>query len=111
MSDELLVVLDDSIAGTLTRLSGGRLHFEYSDGYGAQPSATPLSVSMPIEVRSHADRVVTPWLWGLLPENEAVLSRWARQFHASASSPFSLLGTQIGHDCAGAVRSPTMSRG
>jgi serine/threonine-protein kinase HipA len=104
MSDELLVVLDDSIAGTLTRLSGGRLHFEYSDGYGAQPSATPLSVSMPIEVRSHADRVVTPWLWGLLPENEAVLSRWARQFHASASSPFSLLGTQIGHDCAGAVR-------
>jgi serine/threonine-protein kinase HipA len=43
-------------------------------------------------------------LWGLLPDNEAVLARWARQFQASASSPFSMLATPIGHDCAGAVR-------
>src|ERR1019366_160687 len=42
--------------------------------------------------------------WGLLPDNDAVLARWARQFHVSSSSPFSLLGTQIGEDCAGAVR-------
>lgn len=104
MSDELLVVLDDEIAGTLTRLRDGRLRFEYSDDYGERRTETPLSVSMPIDVRSHADHVVTPWLWGLLPDNEAVLSRWARQFHASASSPFSMLGTPIGHDCAGAVR-------
>jgi HipA-like protein len=48
MSDELLVVLDDSIVGTLTRLAGGRLRFDYSDSYREQPSATPLSVSMPI---------------------------------------------------------------
>jgi serine/threonine-protein kinase HipA len=48
--------------------------------------------------------VVTPWLWGLLPDNEAVLRRWARHFHASASSPFSLLSTPVGEDCAGAVR-------
>jgi serine/threonine-protein kinase HipA len=104
VSDELLVVLDDEIAGTLTRLRDGRLRFEYSDDYGERRTETPLSVSMPIDVRSHADHVVTPWLWGLLPDNEAVLSRWARQFHASASSPFSMLGTPIGHDCAGAVR-------
>ena len=45
-----------------------------------------------------------PWLWGLLPDNQAVLERWARDFHASASSPFSLLAAPIGHDCAGAVR-------
>ena len=59
---------------------------------------------MPTQVPSHADRAVAPWLWGLLPDNEAVLSRWARQFHVSASSPFSLLSTPIGEDCAGAVR-------
>jgi serine/threonine-protein kinase HipA len=59
---------------------------------------------MPVQVRSHPDHVVTPWLWGLLPDNEAVLARWARQFQASASSPFSMLATPIGHDCAGAVR-------
>jgi len=62
---------------------------------------------MPIQVSSHPDQVVKPWLWGLLPDNEAVLSRWAREFHASASSPFSMLATPIGHDCAGAVRFAT----
>ena len=63
---------------------------------------------MPTQIRSHPDRTVTPWLWGLLPDNEAVLLRWAREFHASASSPFSLLATPIGEDCAGAVRFTTL---
>jgi len=30
---------------------------------------------MPVQVRSHPNGVVTPWLWGLLPDNEAVLRR------------------------------------
>ena len=98
---ELAVILGDSVAGTLTRLTGGRLRFEYADDYGA---GTPLSLSMPVQVRSHPHGVVAPWLWGLLPDNEAVLRRWARQFHASAASPFSMLSTPVGEDCAGAVR-------
>jgi serine/threonine-protein kinase HipA len=104
VTETLLVVLDDTVAGELARLGGGRLRFDYSDEYRARPGATPLSLSMPIQVQSHSDGVVTPWLWGLLPDNDAVLARWARQFHVSASSPFSLLATQIGEDCAGAVR-------
>src|SRR5271156_2585564 len=104
MSDTLAVVLGDALAGTLTRLAGGRLRFDYDDDYRNFRSATPLSVSIPTTVRSHPDGVITPWLWGLLPDNQAVLERWARDFHASASSPFSLLATPIGHDCAGAVR-------
>lgn len=104
MTDTLVVVLDDALAGTLTRLPGGRLRFDYDDAYRERPNPTPLSVSMPTQVRSHPDGAITPWLWGLLPDNEAVLSRWARDFHASASSPFSMLATPIGHDCAGAVR-------
>lgn len=104
MSESLAVLLDESVAGTLTRLPGGRLRFDYDDDYRDRPDAVPLSLSMPTQVRSHPDRIVTPWLWGLLPDNEAVLGRWARQFHASASSPFSLLATPIGADCAGAVR-------
>jgi serine/threonine-protein kinase HipA len=104
MTDSLLVALDDVIAGTLERLPGGRLRFEYTAEYQERPGATPLSLSMPLQIRSHPDRVVTPWLWGLLPDNNAVLARWARQFHVSSSSPFSLLATQIGQDCAGAVR-------
>jgi len=45
-----------------------------------------------------------PWLWGLLPDNAKVLERWSRQFQVSARSPFDLLGSPIGHDCAGAVQ-------
>jgi serine/threonine-protein kinase HipA len=104
MTDSLIVVLDDTIAGALTRLAGGRLRFDYDDVYRDSRSATPLSVSMPTTVRSHPDGQISPWLWGLLPDNQAVLERWARNFQASASSPFSLLATPIGHDCAGAVR-------
>src|ERR1035437_9679145 len=104
MADSLLVVLDSAIAGTLLRLRGGKLRFDYDAEYRRRPGATPLSLSMPTQVRSHADRVITPWLWGLLPDNDAVLARWARQFHVSASSPFSLLATPVGEDCAGAVR-------
>ena len=104
MTDTLAVVLGDAIVGTLTRLAGGRLRFDYDDNYRVTQGATPLSVSMPVTVRSHGDGNISPWLWGLLPDNQAVLERWARDFHASASSPFSLLATPIGRDCPGAVR-------
>jgi serine/threonine-protein kinase HipA len=103
MADTLVVLLDDRIAGTVTRFAGGRLRFDYDEEYRANPSSTPLSVSMPASVRSHPDGAIGPWLWGLLPDNDAVIRRWARDFHASAS-PFSLLSTPIGHDCPGAVR-------
>src|SRR5665213_3519284 len=98
MTDSLVVILDDRVAGILVRLQGGRLRFDYSDEYRERSVATPLSLSMPTQVRSHADNVITPWLWGLLPDNQAVLARWARQFQVSPTSPFSLLATPIGED-------------
>jgi serine/threonine-protein kinase HipA len=104
MSDTLTVILDGQVAGTLSRVARGRLRFDYGDTYRNRSDATPLSVSMPTQIPSHPDHVITPWLWGLLPDNDAVLERWARQFHVSASSPFSMLSTPIGEDCAGAVR-------
>jgi serine/threonine-protein kinase HipA len=104
MTEPLVVILGNVIAGTITRLPGGRLRFDYDEPYMSGPAATPLSTSMPIQLRSYPDRVITPWLWGLLPDNDAVLARWAQQFQVSASSPFSLLATPIGRDCAGAVR-------
>ncbi len=104
MSDTLLVILDGEVAGVLQRLAGGRLRFDYAPRYQERPVPTPLSLSMPVQVHSHPDRVVTPWLWGLLPDNADVLRRWAREFQVSASSAFSLLASPIGEDCAGAAR-------
>lgn len=104
MSETLVVILDDAVAGTLTRSPGGRLAFAYDEDYRRRPEATPLSLSLPKQVREHAGTRLEAWLWGLLPDNDAVLRRWGRGFHVSASSPFALLSTPIGEDCAGAVQ-------
>lgn len=107
MADELVVVLGGAVAGTLTRLPNARLRLEYDDAYRSRADPTPLSLSMPVAVRVHADdhrrQPVTNFLWGLLPDSDAVLGRWARHYQVTASSPFALLGTPIGADCAGAV--------
>jgi serine/threonine-protein kinase HipA len=104
MSGTLVVLFGDTVVGTVIQLPGGRLRFDYDAVYRERSHATPMSLSMPTSVPSHADGVIRPWLWGLLPDNQAVLDRWARQFHVSASSPFGLLATSIGRDCAGAMR-------
>lgn len=102
---DLLLLLGDDVAGTVTRLPGGKLTFTYDATYvDEHVPATPVSVSMPPQIASHTDNRVAPWLWGLLPDNHAVLSRWSREFHVSASSAFSLLSTPLGEDCPGAVR-------
>ncbi len=102
MTGSLVVLLGDRIAGMVSRSARGVLRFLYADGYEAD--ATPLSLSMPTQLRSHPDRAVVPWMQGLLPDNDAVLARWGRQFQVSPSSPFALLSTPVGEDCAGAVR-------
>lgn len=103
MADSLAVILADAVAGVVTRNRSG-LTFVYDDAYREAGDSVPLSLSMPLQLRNHGDARVRPWLEGLLPDDEAVRRSWARQFHASPSSPFSLLSTPIGQDCAGAVR-------
>ena len=93
----------------LTRLRGGDLRLTYSDSYRAIAHPTPLSVSLPVSTTAHRGPRLSNWLWGLLPDNEAVLRTWARTFSVSLASPFGLLSTPIGRDCAGAfsfVRDP-----
>ena len=104
MNRELVVIVGGVVAGTLVRQGRRALRFDYDEEYLRQPDPTPLSVSMLTAVKSHADEVVSPWLWGLLPDNPSVLGRWARAFQVPSSSPVALLGSPIGGDCAGAVR-------
>ncbi len=103
-SDELSVILDGQSIGTVQRLASGALGIRYDQGYRDDPAATALSVSMPPTQEGYSDARLTPWLWGLLPDNADVLSRWGREFGVSVASPFPLLGTQVGYDCAGAVQ-------
>lgn len=103
MTDRLVVLIGDRVAGELTR-TGSTHAFTYHDAYRSLPDPTPLSLSMPVQIRHHTDQAVTPWLWGLLPDNDRVLHRWAERFRVSARSPFGLLASPVGLDCAGAVR-------
>jgi serine/threonine-protein kinase HipA len=104
MTDSLAVIVDRRLAGSLTRLPGGKLQLDYDDEYMRMPGATPLSLSMPLAQRSYPDQVISPWLWGLLPDDPSVLARWTRHFDLSRAAPYPLLATQVGLDCPGAVR-------
>jgi len=99
----LTVELEDRVIAELTT-SSKQIAIDFADEYRADYSATPLSVSMPRNRRHHVDTTPSAWLWGLLPDNEDVLRRWVADYGASLASPASFLATEIGLDCAGAVR-------
>ena len=103
MSEPLLVIADHRVMGEIRRDRRGELSFTYDDQWRAWDAAYPLSLSMPLLSTAHGHSKINPWLWGLLPDNEAVLSRWARRFQVSPSNAFALL-REVGEDCAGAIQ-------
>ncbi|MEZ5342032.1 MAG: HipA N-terminal domain-containing protein [Acidimicrobiales bacterium] len=75
----MTVLLEGKPIGHVERLASGALRLRYDEGYRVDPTATPLSVSMPSTEEIHGDARLTPWLWGLLPDNaDGVLARWER---------------------------------
>ena len=67
-------------------------------------SARAVSLSLPTVRRPYAAERVTAWLQGLLPDDARVLNKWAAAFELPDSTPFSILSSPVGHDCAGAVQ-------
>lgn len=103
MSGELVVLLADREVGHVRRDQRGRLKFVYDEGWRETRGAYPLSLSMPLAASEHPHDVIDAFIWGLLPDNELVLRKWAQQFHVSARSAFALI-SHVGEDCAGAVQ-------
>lgn len=102
-ADRLDVYIAGRLAGSLERGQRDRLSFVYEDSYRSDPGATPLSCALPMTAAVHPDDRIRPYLWGLLPDNELVLQRWARQFRVSATRPLDLLA-QVGRDLPGAIQ-------
>lgn len=103
MAEDVLVLLvDGEVIGSIQRRNG-RLSLVYSDGWRLRPDGYPLSLSMPLASPDHSHGPVNAFLWGLLPDNDVVIERWARHFQVSARNPFALIGA-VGEDCAGAVQ-------
>lgn len=109
MTSELIALLGGKEVGRVQRDGHGRLSLSYSDEWRADPDAYPLSLSMPVAAREHRRSAIETFLWGLLPDNERVLERWAAKFQVSARNVFALL-SHVGEDCAGAVQFVTPDR-
>ena len=103
MTDLLVVVADRRTMGEIRRDRRGRLLFVYDDRWRSMDAAYPLSLSMPLVAAQHEHARIEPWLWGLLPDNEAILARWGQRFHVSPRNSFALLGA-VGEDCPGAIQ-------
>ena len=109
MTGELVALLDGKEGGRVHRDARGRLTFIYSDEWRKATDAYPLSLSMPLGAKEHGRSVIEAFLWGLLPDNERVIDRWAAKFQVSARNVFALI-SQVGEDCAGAVQFVTPDR-
>mgnify|MGYP003571136893 CR=1 FL=1 len=97
------MLLNGGIMGRVYKESRGRLRFRYDADYLDSDLEIPLSLSMPLLREEHGHDTINSFLWGLLPDNERVLQRWAARFHVSPNSVFGLL-SHVGQDCAGAVQ-------
>ena len=102
MTEELVCLLGGEEVGRLRQVSG-RTTFAYSGTWREDDEAYPLSLSMPLAAAEHGPAIVEAFLWGLLPDNERVLDRWAKRFQVSARNAFGLIAN-VGEDCAGAVQ-------
>ncbi len=109
MSGELIVLLDGKEVGRVHSGARNRLTFVYDDEWRDAGGAYPLSLSMPLAAKEHGRAAVEAFLWGLLPDNEHVLNRWATKFQVSARNVFALI-SHVGEDCAGAVQFVTPDR-
>jgi serine/threonine-protein kinase HipA len=102
-TDALAVVLDGQPIGRIERSARRRLSLHYAPEWRAARSAYPLSLSLPLIAADHTHERVNAFLWGLLPENEIVIDRWAKHFQVSSADAFGLLA-HVGADCPGAVQ-------
>jgi serine/threonine-protein kinase HipA len=99
---ELVALLDGREVGSVHE-ERGRARFVYADSWRDAPGAYPLSLSMPLMAAEHGSAATESFLWGLLPDNDIILRRWAQRLQVSARSPVALLG-HVGEDCTGAVQ-------
>jgi len=99
---ELVALLGGQEVGRVHRDSRGHLRFVYAGDWRQAPDSYPLSISIPLTAAEHPHSRIEAFLWGLLPDNDRVLERWARQFHVRPNA-FSLLA-HVGEECAGAVQ-------
>lgn len=103
MNRELVVLLGSHRVGRVWQDRKGNLRMRYEQAWRDDPTAYPLSLSLPLARREHGEPEVRAFLENLLPDSEAILRSWGRRFGVSARNPFALL-EHVGEDVAGAAQ-------
>ena len=101
MTRSLSVWWDGAIAGTLGLNKDGAMSFVYAPGWLADPTRSPISLSLPKREQRFGTRECRPFFAGLLPE-DAQLEGVARALGISKGNDFGLLEA-LGGDVAGAL--------
>ena len=96
---ELAISISGVFCGTLSEDAHGALTFTYSPAY----RGVPLSLSMPVGLQTYGNRIVRPYLMGLLPDDESTRNAIGAPYGISGDNPFRLLSV-IGSDCPGAIQ-------
>lgn len=100
--DHLKVLLNGEHAADVRRAGNGDLSLAYTPAWVANPTAYPVSLTMPVRPAVYKDKVVAPFLAGLLPDSNVHRARLGQLFNVSGDNDFSLL-SEIGRECAGAI--------
>ncbi|TFB93193.1 type II toxin-antitoxin system HipA family toxin [Cryobacterium sp. HLT2-28] len=101
-AEHLAAYLSGRRVGTFDRVAGV-VSFTFDDDWRHENSRLQLSASLPRTVGHHSGSAPENFLWGLLPDNTAVLTRWGRRFGVNSNNALALLN-HVGLDCAGAVQ-------
>lgn len=103
MKYRLAALIDGRVIAWIGQDSRGRYSLRYEEAWRAADGAFPLSLSLPLTRAEHDDAAVHAYLWNLLPDNDAVLRAWSRQYHVSPNNPLALLA-YVGEECPGALQ-------
>ena len=100
---DALVVMMNGVRAAVIHHGGNGLELRYDDDY-MDSDAPPLSLSLGFSHRPYFGGEPDRWITSLLPDDSRVLARWYRRQQVLEHTPFGLLSTSAGHDCAGAVQ-------
>ncbi len=95
-----IVRLDGRVAGTLAE-SGRQIVFQYTPAWCADPTAVPVSLTMPLRAEPYVSEGLHPFFENLLPEGW-LLELATRKLKIAKDDAFGLLLATCA-DCIGAV--------
>lgn len=99
----LRLYMNNVPVGWLQKQSTGALNFEYDRDWVNSSKSIPLSLSLPLTVKTYSGDVVINYFDNLLPDNDGIRKALAQRMSLNNQEVFDLLAA-IGRDCVGAVQ-------